>query len=261
MSFISHIYKKRFFRRLIFILYLSGCVTTEYGTGTHRQDIFFYSSEKEVDIGRNLNQHIHQEKIISKNPKDIERISRIASKIVEVCDRKEINYYFYIIDEDEKNAFSVPGGYVYIYSGLMNILDDNELGFVIAHEVAHIVCRHSIKKLQAAMGMNLLILATAKVESTPNFHQGLSFALAQILTAYSREDEFNADELATKYLKLAGLNPKSGVEVLEKLYRESKKASPRMYSYFRTHPYVDQRIKRMKEYLGLPLNIKDYLND
>ncbi len=250
---------------LIFILLSSGCVTTEYNVGTRKQDVYFYSSEKEAAMGRNIARKISQEFKISNNPYDIERVNRIAQKIVAVADRKELNYYFYIIEEDQEgksqvNAFSLPGGYVYIFKGLLDILDnDDQLGFILAHEVSHIVSRHHMKRLQAVMGYNLLTIASAAVKTSSQFREGLSFALAQILMGYSREDEFNADELAVKYCRLIGFRPIAGIEVLEKLYQEDKKKVHPL-SYFRTHPYPAQRIRHIKETLRLPLDVDDYIN-
>ncbi|MCK9573698.1 MAG: M48 family metalloprotease [Candidatus Omnitrophica bacterium] len=246
-------------------LFIAGCVSTEYNVGTHRQDIIFYSTEKEIAMGQVISKEVAKEMRISNNPHDIERINKIGKKIVEVCDRKEISYYFYVItgdekgDTEDKNAFSVPGGYIYVYKALLDDLNDDELAFVLAHEIGHVVSRHVIKKLQAAMGYNLLILASGAASHDGQFTQGVSFALAQIMAAYSREDEFNADEIAVKYTHALGFDPKAGINVMEKLYKENKK---RIYpiSYFRTHPYTAQRIAHIKETLHLPLDVADYIN-
>lgn len=237
----------------------SGCVTTEYNVATHKQDIFFYSTEKEVAIGQNIARQVAAEYKISTNPYDISRVTQIGEKVVAVCARREINYYFYVIEEDEKNAFSVPGGYVYVYKGLLDLLNDDELAFVLAHEVGHIVSRHSIKRLQSAMGCNLLLIASIGFPSDAQFSRGLQFALAQIMAGYSREDEFTADELAVQYVKESGLKPAAGIDVLEKLYQENKKKLQPI-SYFRTHPFTAQRIKHIKETLHLPIDVNDYIN-
>lgn len=250
---------------IVYGLFFCGCVTSEYNIGTRKQDIYFYSTESEVNMGSNLARKIAQEYRISKNPDDVARVNRIAEKIVAVLDRKELSYYFYIIENDERgrsqvNAFSLPGGYSYIYRGLLDILDnDDQLAFVLAHEVGHIVSRHHMKRLQAAMGYNLLTIASAASQNSADFTNGLSFALAQVISAYSREDEFNADELAVKYCKFAGFDPAAGIGVLEKLYRESKKKIQPL-SYFRTHPYPAQRIRNIKEVLQIPLGVDDYIN-
>ena len=252
-----------FFAGMIALL-MCGCFSSEYSVATHTQDVFFYSTEKEVAMGRNIARRIAEEFIISNSPYDIKRLQAITSRVVEVIDRQELSYYFYIVLEDEKgkdhiNAFSIPGGYVYIFKELMDLLDDDELAFVVAHEIGHIVSRHHIKRLQAAMGYNLLVIASSQAPADPQFSRGVSLALAQILTAYSREDEFNADELAVKYCKLAGYDPNAGIRVQEKLYAANKEEL-RPLSYFKTHPYTAQRIRKIKERLHLPLGVEDYIN-
>jgi len=250
---------------LCFLWLLGGCITTEYNVGTHKEDIMFYSTEKEVAMGQNIHKEVLKQFKLSQNPKDIERINAIGNKVAQACDRKEIHYFFYVIgandkgESDEKNAFSVPGGYIYIFKALMDDLNDNELAFVLAHEVGHVVSRHVVKKLQAAMGYDLILVAAAGGARDPAFTQELSYALAQIMAAYSREDEYNADELAIKYTQMCQYDSKAGIEVLEKLYRDNKKVI-RPYSYFRTHPYTAQRIAHMKETLHLPLTAADYIN-
>ncbi|MCF7874158.1 MAG: M48 family metalloprotease [Candidatus Omnitrophica bacterium] len=249
---------------LTFILLFSGCMTTEYNVGTHSQDVYFFSTEKEVAMGKNVAQQVAKEFELSANPYDIERVQKIAEDITEVSDREELNYYFYVIDKEDKkeemiNAFSLPGGYIYIFKDLLDILGEDELAFVLAHEMAHIVSRHHIKRLQAAMGYNLILIASTAAPSDDNFSGGLSFALAQIMSAHSREDEFNADSLAIKYSKLSGYNPKAGLELLEKLYQKSKEQI-RPLSYFRTHPYPAQRIANIKRQLYISLDAEDYIN-
>ena len=247
---------------LAILLFFTGCVTTEYNATTHKRDFYFYSIEKEVAMGENISRQVASQFTLSRNSEYIKRVDRVGSKIAGVCDRKELKYYFYVIDKDEMNAFCIPGGHVYIFKGLLEKLEnDDELAFVLAHEVGHGVSRHSIKKLQAAMGYNLALLATLPARKSSGFYNGASFAIAQIMSAYSREDEYMADELAVKYTKRAGFVPEAGIDVLEKLYSHNKKEPMRPRSYFRTHPYLPQRIKHIKETLGLPLTISDYIND
>jgi len=251
---------------LLFFTLFAGCsINNEYNVGTHREDLMFYSTEKEIAIGEVYAKLIAKEMKISNNPYDIERVNKIGKRIADVCDRKEISYYFYIItgdksgDSEDKNAFSIPGGYIYIYKPLLDDLNDDELAFVLAHELGHIVSRHSIKRAQASTIYNILVAGSAAASKDPQFTQGVSFALAQIMVAYSREDEFNADELAVKYTKALGYDPKAGINVMEKLYKENKKRINPI-SYFRTHPYTAQRIAHIKETLHLPLDVADYIN-
>ena len=137
---------------------------------------------------------------------------------------------------------------------------DDEIAYVLSHEIAHIVARHSIKRLQALLGYNLLILLTTGIDSSYKARKALSLAFATIISGYSQEDELTADRLALKYVKKAGFNPLAGITVLEKLYKIEKKEAPHTFSYFRTHPFISQRIKNIKQYLGVPLEFSDILN-
>ncbi|MDD5071058.1 MAG: M48 family metalloprotease [Candidatus Omnitrophica bacterium] len=247
-----------------YIFFFTSCLTTEYNVGTHNTDYMIYSTDREVSIGQNVAKQIAKKFEISENPFDIQRVSTLGAKIAQICDRKEISYYFYVIEKDpdkksQVNAFALPGGYVYIFKELLDMLDDQELAFVLSHEVGHIVSRHSIKRLQAAMGYNLLILASTQAPSDNNFSAGVSFALSQLMSAYSREDELNADRLAVNYLTALGYDGKSGISVIKKLHDKDKR-NIRPLSYFRTHPYTGDRIRGIKESLHLPLDASDYIN-
>ncbi len=249
---------------LSFILFFSGCVTTEYNIGSRTQDIYFISTQREVNMGRNLHRQVTRQFEVSSSPHDVGRVQEIAKRLVEVSGRRELNYYFYLIDKEDEdqemiNAFSLPGGYIYIFKDLFDLLDQDELAFVLAHEMAHVVTRHHIKRLQAAMGYNLLLIGSAAAPSDRDFTRGLSFALEQIFAAHSRRDEFEADRLAAQYAKEAGFDPIAGVRVLELLYQKSKEKR-RPLSYFRTHPYPAQRISQIKRSLHLPLDPEDYIH-
>ena len=119
-----------------------------------------------------------------------------------------------------------------------------------------------IKRLQAAIGYNVLLLLGSQVRTSGNISQvqGLDIILSTILSGYSQEDEFLADKLAVEYSQEAGFNTKEGLIVLEKLEEAGKKEGLRNISYFRSHPFIPQRISRIKQVLGLPLEFKDVVN-
>ncbi|MDD5291586.1 MAG: Maf family nucleotide pyrophosphatase [Candidatus Omnitrophica bacterium] len=251
---------------LTFSFGLSGC--TEFNPVTRKQEMILYSTEKEVTIGRNVARQVEEEYELVKNPLVIERLNNIADKISAVADRGDISYHVCAIQakEEEKedgsnvNAFALPGGYIYIYDGLIDFVDDDDqLACVIAHEVGHIVAKHSIKKLQASMGYTLLSLATISTGDS-DLIAGTNYALTNVLLAYSREDELLADTLGARYAKKAGYNPRAMIDFLEKL-REKKKEEPiRAKSLYRTHPYIADRIVAIKKELGEPLTFSDYVN-
>jgi predicted Zn-dependent protease len=247
---------------LSLLLFICGCLSSEYNVATHKQDIYFYSTDKEVNLGRNVSKAVEKEYDMVKDPRVTRRIYEIGKRIEEVCERREINYVFDVIDKDDLNAVSLPGGWVYLFRGLVDACEnDDQVAFVVAHEVGHIVARHHIKKLQAALGYSVLLLASSQMKTSGNINQaqGIDLIFATLMTGWSQEDEFLADALAVEYTQEAGFDAKEGIEVLKKLKDAGKKEIRRM-TYFRSHPFIPQRISRIKQALGLKMEFKDILN-
>ena len=189
------------------------------------------------------------------------RVEDIGKKIASACDRKEIDYHFYVLEDDEVNAVSLPGGYVYINRGLIDkVASDDELAGVIAHEVGHIVARHSIKKLQAMQAYSILSLLVVAAHGSGDIGGAADAAFTSLLLGYAREDELLADRLGTRYEKLAGYNPRGMIDFLTKLQEINRRGPLRPRSYFKTHPYIPDRIRVVKQELGEGINFKDYIN-
>lgn len=238
---------------------LCGCIT-EYNIATQQEELIYYSTEKEERLGASVAAAIEKEYKLAEDPLVQERVRRIGERIAAVSDRKDIKYHFKVIDEDEVNAVSLPGGYVYCFSGLMEkIKTDDQLAAVLAHEVAHIAAKHSIKKLQAAMGYSLLRVALAQAGDA-NAAAGIDAAVNQAFLGYSREDELQADTLGVKYTRLAGYDPDAALDVLEILEKEGRKRPAGSKSYFRTHPYIPDRIRVVRQGLGEDMSFTDYIN-
>ncbi|MFC1657838.1 Maf family nucleotide pyrophosphatase [Candidatus Omnitrophota bacterium] len=243
------------------LLFLGGCVT-EYNLATKQEEWIFYSTEKEVRMGETIVKAVEKEYELTEDPLIQKRVEDIGEKIAQVCDRKEIDYHFKVIEDEEINAFALPGGFIYVNSGLIERVGDNddELAGVLAHEVGHVVARHSVKKLQAMMGYNFLRILMAQATGSGNLVAGADLAFAQIITGYSREDELLADQLAARYAKLAGFNPQGMIDFLEDLQESDRRGPLRPKAYFKTHPYVPDRIRVVKQELGQPLTFDDYIN-
>lgn len=212
-------------------------------------------------MGRAVVKQVEKEYKVMDDPVYQRRVEDIGRKIVAVCDRKDINYYFGVLDDDEVNAFSLPGGFIYINKGLIDkVANDDELAGVIAHEVAHIVARHSIKKLQAMQGYNILSILIAGGTRSQGAVAAADEAFTQVMLGYAREDELLADQLSTRYLRAAGYKPEAMVEFLEKLDQVNKRRPLRPKTYYKTHPYVPDRVRVVKEELGERMTFTDYIN-
>ncbi|MFH0827413.1 MAG: Maf family nucleotide pyrophosphatase [Candidatus Omnitrophota bacterium] len=245
---------------LFFALTLTGC-STEYNIVTGQQETYYYSSEREEQMGKSISKAVEKEYKLAQDPLLRKRMEDIGKKIVAVSDRQDIDYHFEVLDDEEVNAVSLPGGYVYVNKGLIDVVDnDDQLAAVLAHEIAHIVARHSIKKLQALQGYSLLRVLFAATPETQAVGAASDVAFGSILMGYSREDELLADQLGARYLELAGYNPRAMINFLEKLERINKRKPLRPRSYFRSHPFVPDRIRVVKEEIGEEISFKDYIN-
>jgi septum formation protein len=243
---------------MVAVLNLTGCAS-EYNLATQKQETLMYSSEKEKSLGAAISQSIDKQMELSTEVDANERVERILKRIVEVCDRQELVYTIKVIDEDKLNAISLPGGYIYIFKGLIDKVDnDDQLASVIAHEVGHITARHSVKRMQAMYGD--LALQIAAMQTNSNFASGVNVALTSAFFSHAREAEYEADRLGIKYMRKAGYNTDEMAGMLKILKAQQDKERSTPYSYWRTHPYLTQRIAAARQVSAEALSFREYLN-
>ena len=159
-------------------------------------------------------------------------------------------YYVAILDSDEINAFATSGGHIFLTRGLMNVAEtEDDLAAVIAHEVAHIQLRHSIKSIRTSrMTQAILLTATAGIgtfigvdvnELVDILNESVGEIMQTLVNSgYSREQEYQADVAAMHLLAIAGYQPSSLVNMLNKLNAVSVSSS----GLGRTHPKPIQRL-------------------
>ncbi len=244
---------------VLICLYLSGCAT-EYNLATGQQESLIYTTEKEVAVGNNIARRFEQEMEIAEEEAMNRRVREIFDKLVEVCDRKDIVYRVKVVEDDRINAVSLPGGYVYVFSGLVeNVENDDQLACVLAHEIGHITARHSVKKIQGLYGFSLLKVLAVQ-SGSGQFVRGMDLAFAAVFTEYAQEDEFLADELGIKYAQAAGFDPKGMAGFLKRMKELQEKEGLMPLSYFRTHPFVSERIANANQEVRGHMEFRDYLN-
>ena len=148
---------------------------------------------------------------------------------------------------------TIPGGFIYVNEGLMKVLNDKELAYVVAHEVGHTAARHIVKKMQAGMTYQLILTAAfaglgGDAGSAADAAQAVDTVYNLVSLSYSRKDEYEADRLGVKYAFLSGSDPYAAISALEKIKKEEG-PNWKVLGYFRTHPYVDERIAALKKFI------------
>lgn len=234
---------------LFILLNLSGCATL-YNPATERNEFILISSATEKAIGKGAAAEYTKEYPLAQDQYLQARIRRVGERISKVSDRQDIEYQFSVVDNKELNALTLPGGYIYVNSGLMDVLNDDELAFVLAHEAGHVAARHIAKKIQSGMAYQLLLgiaFASAgdKSADMEEVARGIDIVFNIVSLSYSRQDEYQADYLGGKYGYLAGFDPYASISALEKI-KKTEGANWKVMAYFRTHPYVDERIEVLK---------------
>ncbi|MBM3254076.1 MAG: hypothetical protein FJZ16_07480 [Candidatus Omnitrophica bacterium] len=236
---------------LIFLIgvILSGCATV-YNPATGREELIFIDTPQEVAIGNRVAYQVERQYRISQDPALNERLNIIGKNIAQVCERQDVKYRFFVIREKEINAFSIPGGYVYVNSGLMEKNSDDELAGVLAHEIAHVAARHSIKKMQAVMGYNLLMSLAFSHSEAVEVERTVGIAMNLVSLGYEREDEKEADRLAVRYTYKAGYDPYAIITMLEKLQKLEREDPLSTVVFLRSHPPAKERISIVEQELA-----------
>jgi predicted Zn-dependent protease len=235
---------------LIVALALS-CATTGPGG---KKDLILISSEQEVQLGQEFDKQVRSESKILDNQAWQDYFNRVGQSIVAVSDRKDLEYHFTVIESPDINAFAVPGGYVYIYTGLLDIIE-NEAQFaaVTAHEISHVVARHSIKRMQQVLGVALLYQIVMGEASSEAIDAAIGLGLNIALSGYSRDYEREADKYGVYYMEVAGYNPEGAVglfDQLEKAQGGAGEGSSFFENLFASHPETQERIKNVAEQLA-----------
>lgn len=207
--------------------------------------------EKEVKIGRKITERIEKQYQIVEDDLEVNRVQQIAERLREVSEIEEIEYQIKIIEKEEPNAFALPGGFIYLTSGLLEYVhSDDELAAVIAHEMGHIIHQHSIKQLQDKQKLKIVELLTILITNDPALSMLSELASITILNSYRREYEEEADLTALQLLqKSMYYHPVALLTYFERVNSEHILKPDINMGIFKTHPEVRDRIRVIKQYL------------
>lgn len=160
----------------------------------------------------------------------------------EIQYKNEFVWQLHIIDDDVLNAFATPGGYIYVYTGLIKYLDNaDDLAGVMGHELAHADRRHSMKQLQRNYGVSLIL--SILLGQDPTVLQQITAQIAGTLTglSFSRTAESEADEYSVKYLAETDYACNGAAAFFAKLIKQEQTGSTP--EFLSTHPSPDNRVE------------------
>ena len=244
---------------------LTNACTQVVNPATGKSELTSMSPEQERAVGKEQHPRILQQFGGTYSDAELQAyVTEIGNKLQAVSELSEEKFTFTLLNSDIVNAFALPGGYVYISRGLMALAENEaEIAGVLAHEIGHVTARHSAQRHTRGTGAQIGVAAVSIVagifggSNLAKAAQQVSGTVAQgVLAGYSREQEFQSDELGVRYLTRAGYDPRAMATFLEKLGEHSqlsrklagKEGQPDpSTSWFATHPRTPDRVKRAAE--------------
>lgn len=211
---------------------------------------------EERELGDKVAREIQQKVDIVNDPLIKAYVDEIGKRLVEEAHDQRFRYRFYVVKEQEPNAFAIPGGHVFVTSGLIRLVDkEDELAGVIGHEIAHGVLRHIDKAMARAKRLSLATLAAViagaflskDAKGAATLTTGAMAMAQSLMLKYSRENEVEADQKGITYLTDAGYDPQAMVVFLKKIYRWQRFTAPDIPTYLSTHPGIEDRIAYLSD--------------
>ena len=219
-----------------------------------------YSLPSEQQLGKQMAAEVEQTSRMLPDPVITEYVNRIGQTLVRNSDA-QVPFIIKVIDNDEVNAFALPGGYFYVNSGLILAADNEaELAGVMAHEIAHVAARHATKNATRQQLFNMASIPLIFVGGPAAYavRQFMGLAMPMTFLKFSRNAEREADLLGLEYQYASGYDPEEFVKFFERLYsREKKQKQGFLAKAFATHPMTGDRIKRAQEEIAKYLPPKD----
>lgn len=215
----------------------------------------FYSLQREQALGHQLAEQVESQSRLITDPVVTEYVNRVGQAIVRHSDAK-VPFTIKVIDDDEVNAFALPGGYFYVDSGLILAADsESELAGVMAHEIAHVAARHATRNATRAQIFNLMSIPLVFVGGPIGYavREVAGLAVPMGFLKFSRDAEREADLLGLQYDYAAGYDPQAFVRFFEKLKAGEKQHQGMIAKAFSTHPMTGDRIRRAQREIATML--------
>lgn len=231
------------------IVILAGC--TSKSPYTNRSQMIFVSSSEEMALGeKSYKEALSEAKVIT-NTKDAKRVKTIGQKIAQVSQKNDFNWEFNLVEDEQANAFCLPGGKVVVYTGILKYAkNDDQLATVISHEISHALARHGAERMSQSMvqqgvGMigNIVVGATApQYQNAFNMAYGAGSNLG-VMLPYGRLQETEADEIGILLMYKAGYNLNEAVKFWENMSEGKSGGS----DFFSTHPSSNTRVSDIQK--------------
>ena len=202
----------------------------------------------EADLGRRFYLQARSQLPLMDDPAVTAYAERMARKLVKTLGAQPFEYHFYVVQHPAMNAFAVPGGYIFIFSGLLaRIANDDELAGVLAHEIGHVTGHHAMRQQRDGQIWSYAALIGMLLSAVnPVIGAGAVAAAQTAQLKYSRDFEQEADFLGLRYTTEAGFDPHALGSFFKQLLVEQRLNPAGVPSYMLTHPVTEDRVAHVE---------------
>jgi predicted Zn-dependent protease len=219
----------------------------------------WYSLEKEVAMGKQYAAQVEQSAKLITDPVINEYVNRIGQNLVRHSDAK-VPFTIKVVDDNQINAFALPGGFFYVNTGTILAADDeSELAGVMAHEISHVCARHAMRQMTRANWANFATIPLIFVGGGIGYaaYEAAGIGIPLTFMKFSRGFEAQADYLGTQYLYASGYDPEGMVNFFEKIEATEKKKPGTLAKAFASHPPTPDRVEHTQEEINRILPPRD----
>ena len=217
----------------------------DIGNSDPGKGVNFYSLEREIALGRQMASEVELETRLVDDEVVTEYVNRLGQNLVRNSDAK-VPFIIKVIDSEEINAFALPGGFMFVNTGLvLKAGNEAELAGVLAHEIAHVAARHGTKQATRGELLNYASMSMIFLGGWAGYaaREIASLAIPLGFLEFSRAMECQADHLGLEYLYKTGYDPLALVDFFEKIESQEKKKPGTIARTFSTHPLTSSRIR------------------
>jgi metalloendopeptidase OMA1, mitochondrial len=226
---------------------------------TGRSQLNLLSEPDEVQMGVQAYKEVVGKAKVSSDPVANAQVTRVAQRIIAVSEKPDLPWEVKVIDENQANAFALPGGKIAVYTGILPITrDDAGLAAVIGHEVGHVLARHGAERVSQQMVAQGLggALVGGVLGTDPQTSQMVAGLFAQgLMLPWGRKQESEADQIGLILMAKAGYDPRAARDLWVRM-AEASKGGSRPPEFLSTHPSEETRIRQIEAWL--PEAMKHY---
>ena len=225
--------------------------------------------DRDIELGKEYSKQVEKELKLSKDEGAVKRVQRIGAELAAIANStladvtwgdkrpSKFNYEFKVVEGDDVNAFSLPGGFIYVYEGLVKFTEsDDELAGVIGHEISHAAFRHvwqlqrNSEKLQLGTLLAVLVAAMTRSQDASNVAIGAQLGAQAFASGWSQDAERASDYGGLQFMLKSQYDPTGTVTFMERLARDEKAKGSIDWGIFRTHPPSKERVQNLLDHMA-----------